>query len=307
MASLAVIGSLNMDIVNRVEQAPRPGQTIRALETSFIPGGKGANQAVAAARAGASVVMIGAIGDDAYGQTLKETLAKAGADTSGVITKKNISSGVAFISVDTQGENSIIVAEGANGRLSIQDIKESESLLEQTERVLFQNEIPFETLLYALKYLASLNKYIIYNPAPALDIPPEVYQWISLLILNETEAEALSGLKVDTEEDILQAAKALLQKGCREVILTLGAKGLLYINQSGIVSRMDAFKVTAVDTTAAGDTFVGAYAAGVSKNMSIQEALRFASAASALAVTRKGAQTSIPTRVEIEAFLSNRQ
>lgn len=304
MQSLAVIGSLNMDIVNRVQQAPQQGQTIKALETSFVPGGKGANQAVAAARAGAAVEMIGAIGDDAYGQILKETLTKAGAGTDGVTIKMGLPSGVAFITVDAQGENNIIVSEGANGQLGIQDIKNSESLLIDAERVLFQNEIPYPTLLYALEYLASLNKYIIYNPAPAVEVPPEVYRWVSLLILNETEAEALTGFKVDTEEEILRAAQRLVQMGCREVILTLGVKGLLYTSQEGMTLRMKGFEVDALDTTAAGDTFVGAYAAGISETMSIKNALRFASGAAALAVTKKGAQTSIPLRAEIDAFLS---
>lgn len=304
MQSLAVIGSLNMDIVNRVQQAPQLGETIRSLETSFVPGGKGANQAVAAARAGATVEMIGAIGDDAYGQILKTILTKAGSETRGVTVKTGFPSGVAFITVDAQGGNSIIVSEGANGQLSIQDIKKNASLMMNVDRVLFQNEIPYPTLLYALEYLASLNKYIIYNPAPALEVPMEVYRWVSLLILNETEAETLTGLKVDTEEEILLASQSLMQKGCQEVILTLGAKGLLYTSQEGMTLRMKGFEVVALDTTAAGDTFVGAYAAGISENMTIQDALRFASGAAALAVTRKGAQTSIPLRTEIDAFLS---
>ncbi|WP_207652723.1 ribokinase [Desulfosporosinus sp. FKA] len=304
MRSMTVIGSLNMDIVNRVEKAPLPGQTIKAIETSYIPGGKGANQAVAAARAGAKVEMIGAVGVDAYGEILLENLRSSGVGTDGVLVKQDISTGLAFITVDGLGENRIIISPGANGALDPKDIDEAGKSLDEPDLIILQNEIPYPTLAYVFEYFAAKGKYIIYNPAPAFVPPENIYHMVNLLILNETEAAVLTGVKTESIEEVHSAGKILVAKGCREIIVTLGAKGLFYMSSEGTTMYQPAFKVKALDTTAAGDTFVGAYAAAIAEGKPLQAALHFASAASALAVTRKGAQTSIPQRAEINAFLA---
>lgn len=304
MRTIAVIGSLNMDIVNRVEKAPLPGQTIKAIETSYIPGGKGANQAVAAARAGAKAEMIGAVGVDAYGEILLENLRSSGVGTDGVLVKQDISTGLAFITVDGVGENSIIISPGANGVLDAKDIGKAEKFLGEPDLIILQNEIPYPTLAYVLESFAAKGKYIIYNPAPALVPPENIYHMVNLLILNETEAAVLTGVKTESIEEVHSAGKILVEKGCREIIVTLGAKGLFYMSSEGSTMYLPAFKVNVQDTTAAGDTFVGAYAAAIVEGKPLQAALRFASAASALAVTKKGAQTSIPERVDIDIFLA---
>ncbi|AFM41695.1 ribokinase [Desulfosporosinus acidiphilus SJ4] len=307
MRSIAVIGSLNMDIVNRVEKAPLPGQTIKALETSYVPGGKGANQAVAAARAGARVEMFGAVGADTYGEILLENLRSSRVGTESVLLKQDVGTGLAFITVDELGENSIIISPGANGKVETQDVQVEERQLLEPDIIILQNEIPYSTVAYALEYFGAKGKYIIYNPAPAFAPPENAFSRVGLLILNETEAAVLSGAETGTIEEVHSAAKILVDKGCREVIVTLGAKGLFYLNREGTTVYLPAFKVAVTDTTAAGDTFVGAYATAMVEGKPVQEALRFASAASALTVTRKGAQTSIPERLEIDAFLSQRQ
>ncbi|KLU60445.1 ribokinase [Peptococcaceae bacterium CEB3] len=308
MRSIAVIGSLNMDIVNWVEKAPLPGETIRALATAYVPGGKGANQAVAAARAGAMVEMIGGVGQDDYGEALLENLRASGVRTEGVLLEPGVSTGIAFITVDALGENSIILAAGANGKLTPEKIGTEDRFAFRPDMVVLQNEIPYPTVAYALTYFAAMEKYIIYNPAPALKLPEDDYRKINLLILNETEAAVLTGGAVGSAEEVRNAAEILVECGCREVIITLGGRGLFYRNRErNMMFFLNAFKVPVIDTTAAGDTFVGAYAAALAEGLPVREVLRFASAAAALTVTRKGAQTSIPERADIDLFLRDRQ
>ncbi|CAA7602899.1 ribokinase [Acididesulfobacillus acetoxydans] len=303
MGSIAVIGSLNMDIVNRVERAPLPGETIQAVSTVYVPGGKGANQAVAAARAGARVEMIGAVGQDAFGEELLTNLSTSGVGTEGVLVEPGSATGIAFITVDALGENSIILSAGANGKLTPGKIAPNGRFALLPDWLILQNEIPYPTVAYALTYFAARGTYVIYNPAPACQLPEEDYRKISMLILNETEAAILTGSEVVSAEEISRAASILVDRGCREVIITLGARGLFYRGWEDQELFLEPFKVKVTDTTAAGDTFVGAYAAALAENMPIRDALRFASAAAALAVTQKGAQTSIPERVEIDRFL----
>lgn len=300
-AKLAVVGSINMDIVNRVVRHPLPGETVHGLETVYSPGGKGANQAVAASRNGADVFMVGAVGEDPFAEPLLATLESAGVDCTRVC-RKNGNSGMAFITVSRSGENNIILSEGSNGRLTPSDVEAGLSGLDGLQGVLFQNEIPWETTVCGIQAAKRLGATVYLNPAPAREVPDEVLASVDVLIVNETEAHTITGLDVGGREEAASAAALLFARGVREVIVTLGAAGSLYVHRDGEIQYTEAFRVQAVDTTAAGDTFIGVYAACRANGLPNEEALRMASAASALAVTRAGAQSSIPALDEVRAF-----
>lgn len=301
MKKLLVVGSINMDIVSNVNEFPLPGETIPSTATSFFPGGKGANQAVAAARAGANCSMIGAVGEDPFAETLTSALHNNGIAIDQILRKKG-SSGFAIITVNDKGENNIVLSEGANGQLTAEDVAAGVGEWTDVYAVLLQNEIPWETTLSVMTGAQGGAK-VFYNPAPARAIPESVFQLIDTLIINETEATVVSGLTVNDMATAQAAADWILAKGTSSVIVTLGEKGSLYKNSLGSLVVVPAFKVSPVDTTAAGDTFFGAYAAASSDGLAAEQALVFASAAAALAVTKAGAQSSIPNKTEIEAFL----
>ncbi|WP_067927018.1 ribokinase [Alicyclobacillus shizuokensis] len=303
MRKLAVVGSINMDVVNRVERHPQPGETIHGLGTAYSPGGKGANQAVAAARAGAQVCMVGAVGDDAFGPELRSALQGFGVDTRWVAHKPG-SSGLAFITVASSGENNIILSAGANGRLTAADVEAAAPGLRDVDAVLLQNEIPWSVTQSALQWAHQFGKRVFLNPAPARRVGRETLSMVDVLVLNETEAQVITGIQVDTPHRAETACQRLLGEGCQGVVLTLGSNGLVYQDKAGRSLRVPAFSVEVVDTTAAGDTFIGALAAIWEADADLPRALRFASAAAALTVTRAGAQESIPERGEIESFLS---
>lgn len=312
MGKIAVVGSINMDVVNRVERHPMPGETVNGLGTAYIPGGKGANQAVAAARAGATVLMIGAVGRDPFGDPLIQALEAAGVDASGVLAKEG-TSGMAFITVDQAGENNIILSSGANGRLGVGDM---EAGLERAAAhsggadlggVLLQNEIPWETTSAAVRQARALGATVYLNPAPARKVEDEVLTQVDVLVVNESEASAISGMVVASCEHAEAAAEWLLDRGVREVIVTLGAAGAVYASHEGVRVSVPGFRVDAVDTTAAGDTFIGSYAAARERGTPVQEALRWANAAAAIAVTRPGAQSSIPSVDEVTRWLNGRK
>lgn len=305
MAKLVVIGSINMDVVNRVEQHPLPGQTVHSIQTSYHPGGKGANQAVSAARAGAAVRIAGAVGNDLFGPVLLSGLAEQGIQTDGVLTLSG-TSGLAFITVDSAGENSIILSSGANGEFSPKRLGQLGNGLDECSAVLLQNEIPWETTFAAMKLAKQRGKRVYFNPAPAIRLPEDAYPLLDCLILNETEAAFLTGLTLESAEQEDKAMRMLLERGVKSVILTLGSNGLFYGSSAGEAIRLPAFPVEAVDTTAAGDTFIGAYAAFREGNEDVEASLRFAAAAAAIAVTRRGAQESVPSRGEVLAFLQTR-
>jgi ribokinase len=301
MAKIAVIGSINLDVVNRVRSFPAPGETIHSEGTEYSHGGKGANQAVAAAMAGAQVVMAGAVGTDPYGGQLVASLQGFGVDTA-LIAKKDGNSGMAFITVDASSQNQIILSEGANGQLTQGDIQ-GVWQLDDIRAIVLQNEIPWETNREALKQARERGLHVVFNPAPARVIEQELLPCIGTLVLNETEAEFVTGITVGGEKEAVRAAEQLIKGGVGEVIVTLGAQGALYLARDGIRIFAEAFTVQAVDTTAAGDTFIGYYTALRAEGMPAERALKYATAASALAVTRKGAQTSVPAREEVERFL----
>lgn len=302
MAKLAVVGSINMDIVNRVVRHPLPGETVHGLETVYSPGGKGANQAVAAAKNGADVIMIGAVGEDPFAEPLVHNLESAGVSSLGV-SRKPGNSGMAFITVSESGENNIILSAGSNGKLDRTDVEKAFIGLERLQGVLFQNEIPWDTTVYAMKATRRLGATVYLNPAPARKVPDEVLGIVDVLIVNETEAAMITGIEVGAREDAAKAAAQLFERGAREVIITLGSAGSLYFNRDGAAQFTEAFRVEAVDTTAAGDTFIGVYAACRGNGFLNIDALRTASAASAIAVTRPGAQSSVPSADEVKAFL----
>ncbi|MBA1378116.1 ribokinase [Pseudomonas brassicacearum] len=302
-ANVVVIGSLNMDLVTRAPRLPRGGETLIGESFSTIPGGKGANQAVAAARLGAQVSMVGCVGSDAYGQQLRGALLAEGIDCQAVSVVDG-SSGVALIVVDDNSQNAIVIVAGANGELTPTVLDRFDAVLQSADVIICQLEVPDVTVGHALRRGRELGKTVILNPAPASRaLPAEWYAYVDYLIPNESEAMVLSGLAVDSLETAEGAATQLIAAGAGKVIVTLGAQGLMFANGSSF-EHFPAPRVKAVDTTAAGDTFVGGFAAALASGKGEVEAIRFGQVAAALSVTRAGAQPSIPTLLEVQAFKS---
>ncbi|WP_260961845.1 ribokinase [Pseudomonas citri] len=302
-AKVVVIGSLNMDLVTRAPRLPRGGETLIGQSFSTIPGGKGANQAVAAARLGAQVSMVGCVGSDAYGQQLREGLLAEGIDCQAVGVVDG-SSGVALIVVDDNSQNAIVIVAGANGALSPDVLDNADAVLQGADVIICQLEVPDITVGHALKRARELGKIVILNPAPASHaLPAEWYAWIDYLVPNESEAAVLSGVAVDSLQTAAAAATQLMSAGVGKVIVTLGAQGLMFANGASC-EHFPAPQVKALDTTAAGDTFVGGFAAALAAGKNEVEAIRFGQVAAALSVTRAGAQPSIPTLQEVQAFTS---
>ncbi|TXK85896.1 ribokinase [Paenibacillus sp. N3.4] len=304
MVKILVIGSINMDVVNHVLKHPLPGETIKSIKTDYNPGGKGANQAVAAALAGAQVMFIGAVGNDPFASQLLSAIRGMGVHSDFVI-HKNGNSGLASITVDASGENHIILSEGANGLLTVNDIQDSLEAFENADIVMLQNEINWDTTRYVMEESHKRGISVYFNPAPALQIPLDILHLIDVLILNETEAESLTGIPVTNEYQAIQASVKLIDGGVGKVVLTLGSKGALFSDSNFNVKHVPSFDVQVVDTTAAGDTFIGVLAATTGSTDISEETLRFASAAAAIKITRKGALDGIPNKSEIEAFLTS--
>ena len=300
MKNICVIGSLNMDLVVNVDAMPKPGQTIIGSNFKEVPGGKGANQAVAMARLNGNVTMIGKVGEDGFGQTLINSLKNDKVDTTYIQTTKG-STGVALITVDKNAQNSIVVSPGANFEVKEEDIDNNIKAIENSDIVVLQLETPLNTIKYALNKAKELNKYTILNPAPAVKLDDEIIKNVDLLTPNETELEIISGVSIETEEDIQKAAQIMIEKGVKELIVTLGSKGSLYINKEKSMFKK-AYKVEAVDTTAAGDSYTGALAVALSQDKGIEDAMDFASKVGALSVLKEGAQSSLPTLEDVKNF-----
>ncbi|MBA5979558.1 ribokinase [Pseudomonas sp. MD195_PC81_125] len=302
-ANVVVIGSLNMDLVTRAPRLPKGGETLIGHSFATVSGGKGANQAVAAARLGAQVAMVGCVGNDDYGVQLRDALLAEQIDCQAVSTVAD-SSGVALIVVDDNSQNAIVIVAGANGAMTPAVIDRFDAVLQAADVIICQLEIPDATVGHALKRARALGKTVILNPAPASrPLPADWYTTIDYLIPNESEAAALSGLPVDSLEAAESAASQLIAMGAGKVIVTLGAQGSLFANGKDF-EHFPAPKVQAVDTTAAGDTFVGGFAAALASGKSEAEAIRYGQVAAALSVTRAGAQPSIPTMSDVQAFKS---
>lgn len=300
MKNICVIGSLNMDLVVNVDTMPKPGQTLLGGNFKEVPGGKGANQAVAMARLEGNISMIGKVGNDSFGKTLIEALNNDNVNTNHVHIA-NCSTGVAFITVDKNAQNAIVVAPGANFQLTKDDIDKNIDCIKNSDIVVIQLETPLETVKYALQVAKDLNKYTILNPAPAVKLDDEIIKNVDLLTPNETELEIISEIKIENEDDIIKAASKVIEKGVKELIVTLGSKGSLYINEERSFFK-SAYKVEAVDTTAAGDSFTGALAVALSNNKTMEEAMDFASKVGALSVMKEGAQSSLPTLKDVDNF-----
>ena len=296
--AILVIGSSNTDLVVNVNSIPKPGQTVLGDSFFVNPGGKGANQAVGAARLGKDVSFCCKTGEDDYGRAAKELFAKEGMDTSFVFSTPDHPSGVALIAVDRNGENSIVVASGANMDLRPEDIDRIGSF-SRFDIVLSQLEIPLQTVEYIATKARKDGAKFVLNPAPACKLPDSLLSCVDILTPNETEAEIISGIKVTDTESAAAAARKIMETGVGQVIVTLGSKGALLCSDKE-QTLVPAFKVRAVDTTAAGDIFNGALCVALSEGKEMVNAIRFASAASSISVTRKGAQASAPYRNEVD-------
>jgi ribokinase len=290
-----------MDLVTRAPRLPVGGETLIGHSFATVSGGKGANQAVAAARLGAQVAMVGCVGSDDYGVQLRNALLAEQIDCQAVSAVDD-SSGVALIVVDDNSQNAIVIVAGANGAMTPAVIDRFDAVLQAADVIICQLEIPDATVGHALKRARALGKIVILNPAPASrPLPADWFAAIDYLIPNESEATVLSGLPVDSQETAESAASQLIAMGAGKVIITLGAQGSLFANGQSF-EHFPAPKVKAVDTTAAGDTFVGGFAAALANGRSEAEAIRFGQIAAALSVTRAGAQPSIPTLSDVQAF-----
>ena len=296
--TILVIGSSNTDMTAKTAELPRPGETVLGGVFTMGAGGKGANQAVAAQRLGGKVKFICKVGKDMFGDNSIAQYEKEGLDTSGIL-RSNLPSGVALIYVDSHAENCIVVASGANGDLTEDDIEKSRKDLEGCDILLLQLESPIPSVLKAAKIAHQAGKTVVLNPAPACPLPEELFRNIDLFIPNETELSTFSGMPVTSQEEAQAAAKAMQAKGVGKLIVTMGSKGAL-ICEGGPSVFVPAHKVKAVDTTAAGDTFCGALCVAISEGKSLKEAAEFACAASALTVQKMGAQNSIPYRKDLK-------
>jgi len=303
MKNILVVGSSNTDMIIKVPRIPRPGETVLGGDFSMAPGGKGANQAVAAARAGGRVTFIARVGDDVFGQQALGNFGSDGIDLRFVRRDGRAPSGVALINVGRDGENSISVASGANALLSPDDVRGAGEAFDGADVLLLQLETPIETVQAAAGMASARGIPVILNPAPARPLEADLLAMAGVLTPNGTEAEILTGVRIEGREDVKKAASVLRARGPRLVVVTLGDQGC-YAAGEEFEGFVPAFKVRPVDTTAAGDVFNGALAVALAEKRPLGDALRFASAAAALSVTRPGAQPSAPARAEIEEFLA---
>jgi ribokinase len=302
MKKIVVIGSSNVDLLMKMDHLPEKGETVTDAEFFQVYGGKGANQAVAAARAGGNVAFVNCVGEDAYTPQMVQNYKNDGIDTRFVFQEKNIASGHALIMIGGEGMNYLSVAPGANYKLTPQKIDEALPVFDEAAMIVMQYEIQEETIKYVIELAKRRNIPVLWNCAPARAFDLLYIPKINILVLNEVEAGFLAEMTVETEADAEKAAQKLVDRGVEKVIITLGSKGAFVVTKTEKVS-VPAFKVAAVDTTAAGDTFCGAFAVALVEGKSLKDSLQFASAAAAISVTRMGAQPSAPTRKEIESFL----
>lgn len=301
---IAVVGSCNVDLIVRTPRMPRPGETLTGSDFQTCHGGKGANQAVMAARLGASVAMVGKVGNDLHGQQMRDNFRVRGIDTRHVLTDPVLPSGVAVILVDEGAHNCIVVVPGANGALTPADIRQASASIAASSVLLCQLEVPLETTTEALRIARAAGVRTLLNPAPARSLPPEVFDLADIVVLNETELELFSGTSVSGKN--VEPTVRRVFGGRSVLVLTRGEQGAVVIDNHA-ATTIPAFAVKAVDTTGAGDAFVGSLAVFLTEGNSFAVAVRQASAAAALSVTRPGTQPSFPTRAEVESFIQHRE
>ena len=298
---VVVVGSFNMDLVVKAERRPQKGETLMGEAFGMFIGGKGSNQAIAAARLGAGVTMIGRLGTDLFGDTLMASHAEEGICTDYVIRDTEVGTGIASILIDTDGDNSIVLVPQANMRLTVADIERASESIAAADVLLLQLEVPITASQRAAEIAKANGATVVLNPAPAQELPDDFLGQVDILTPNEVETESLSGVKVSTAMDAEHAAKVLLDKGLSAVILTLGGRGSLLLTPD-LTQRVPAYTVKVVDTTAAGDAFCGALATGIARGENLVDAVAFANAVGALAVTVLGAAPSMPTAAQVETF-----
>lgn len=297
MKKILVVGSLNVDMVVRVPHMPVAGETILAEKADTVPGGKGANQAYAAGKLGAQTIMFGAVGNDRYAEIEKKSLQSAGVDVSRLIVRADFDTGLAWITVNDAGDNSIVVVSGANKTLSEKDIADNDDLLHSCDIVLCQMEIPVQTVLCAARRAKELGKTVILDPAPVpKDFPAELYTYVDIIKPNETELSLLTGA---ASSDYEKGTDILRSRGVKNVIVTLGGAGAFVNSETEGKHMLTVRPVPVVDTTAAGDSFTAALAVRLASGSSLLQAVRYANEVATIVVTRKGAQTSIPTAEEV--------
>jgi ribokinase len=310
MPNILVVGSLNMDLVVQMPAIPRPGETLLGGKFATFPGGKGANQAVAAARLGAQISMVGKVGGDAFGEQLLQIIRNEGIDTRFVGVDDQSATGVALITVDARGQNSISIASGANFTLTAEEVRQAWEQIPDVDLLIMPLETPLETIRMAAQLAHQRQVRAILNPAPAQDLDESLLRLIDIIVPNEIETEFLTGHAIKNQEDARKAGAELLKRGAANAVLTLGEGGALLVEggpENPIFEFIPAFQAHVVDTTAAGDAFVGALAIALGEGLSLARAAHFANAAAALSVTRPGAQPSLPYRDEVDQFLQEKQ
>lgn len=302
LKQILVVGSINMDMVIKVPHIPAVGETILAKDIKKFGGGKGANQAIAAARLGGDVHMIGRVGKDEHGKQSYENLKNSGVHVEGIEFDDNTPTGTAYIYVSDKGENNIVVYPGANTKLDIDQIKRFEHLFDTAEFCVVQLEIPLEVVGFVVNLCRQKGVKVIFNPAPACNLDDDLLKDAYILTPNETELTILTGEKADTIEEIEIASHKILEKGVQNIITTIGEKGSLLMNKNK-KHLYKAVQVDPIDTTAAGDSFTGALAVALAEEKEMHEAINFATHVAAITVTKEGAQSSLPTREEVENFI----
>ncbi len=300
--NIVVVGSLNMDLVTRTARRPERGETLLGESFEMFVGGKGLNQAIAAARQGAAVRMVGRLGADDFGRRLRQTMGAEGIDAQYVAEDATTSSGIATIVIDGEGDNSIIVVSGANGHVGPADVERAADAISGADVLMLQLEVPLDAVLRAAQIARAAGVRVLLNPAPARELPDELLRLVDVLTPNETETQMLTGLRIDDDESAARAADALLGRGVGAAVLTLGARGAL-LADGAQHRRIPGYSVEVVDTTAAGDAFCGALAAQLARGTALAEAIRYANAAGALATTVLGAEPAMPRLEAVEKLV----
>ena len=305
MQKILVVGSINMDLVVKLDEIPRMGETVLGKSLEQIPGGKGANQAVTMAKLQSDVTFLGKVGEDSFGDNLLVSMKNSGVDTDYIERVKD-STGIAVINVDNKGNNNIVVIPGANFKVDRGYIERNTDLIRNSDIVVMQLEIPIETVRESLRIAKEFDKTTILNPAPAKELDANIIKNIDILIPNEYELGRMTGMQITDEGTIIKASKTLLDKGIKEIVVTLGSKGVLYINRTKH-KFFKSFKVEVVDTTAAGDSFIGGFTSSFIEDRDIEKAINIGQKTAALSIQKFGAQSSLPNKKEVDDFKDNNQ